>query len=245
MIRVGLCDDDPVMLHACKNRVMELSLALEVKVLFKEFTSGEDILEHMEAEQEFFDLLILDLYMGNLSGIETAKIARERGYGGNIIFLTSSNYHAIESFAVEPIGYVLKEDLITKKFEEVFHRAVLLVQKSKQQKSIVISIGKCENLVIQLDKILYIESNLRNIRIVTEQGIQEYTYSMKKIYEKLERYGFFRCHKSFIINFRFVKCYSNHEICLGENIKVPMGRSYAEIFSRKFMKYTFSDMNTW
>ncbi len=72
----------------------------------KTFASGEELVEAYESGK--FDLLVLDIYMTGISGLETAKKIRDMDSDVSIIFLTSSDAHLLEGYRVFATGYFIK-----------------------------------------------------------------------------------------------------------------------------------------
>lgn len=72
----------------------------------EEFSSGEEFLNNLQAEKYY--LIFLDIYMGEMNGIETARKIREVDNTVKIVFSTSSNDFATESYAVRADYYLLK-----------------------------------------------------------------------------------------------------------------------------------------
>ena len=78
------------------------------KVEVQEFQSGENLLADIEEGFIWPDLIFLDIYMGELNGMDTARRLRAMGVQAPIIFLTASPDFALESYEVEASGYLLK-----------------------------------------------------------------------------------------------------------------------------------------
>lgn len=69
------------------------------------------------------------MLMKSINGIETVKMLRKVGYSGIIIFLTSSKEFALDSFEVEPLNYILKDES-NDWFEDIFLKAAAQVAKN-------------------------------------------------------------------------------------------------------------------
>ena len=108
MLRIALCDDEEnqlnqaaAMLNAYLISRPDLSGQVEL------FHGGSSLLARME-EVGGFDLYVLDILMPELSGIDTGRRLRALGDGGDIIYLTSSNDFAADSYDVHAFFYLLK-----------------------------------------------------------------------------------------------------------------------------------------
>ena len=73
------------------------------------FNSAEDILEYLKNEQEtFFDLIFMDIYMEKLTGVDAAREIRKKDKKVKIVFITTSNEFASESYEVRAEDYLIK-----------------------------------------------------------------------------------------------------------------------------------------
>lgn len=241
MIKICLCEDNVKASQTCKDRMEELSKIHSIDISIMEFNSGESLLFYVNEDANLFDVMIMDMYMARLDGLETSVKMREMGYTGVIIFLTSSTGHAIEAFAVEPLSYVLKEELQEDKFEQVFLRAAARVEK-QQSKSLILPAGKNRSVTIPLDTILYLESRNGSMFIVTTTGEREYACRISYLQEHLKGYYFIRCHKMFIVNSQFIGSYNTNEVILRNEVRLPLGRRYRAEFHKHFMNYAAHKM---
>ncbi|MEG2459109.1 MAG: LytTR family DNA-binding domain-containing protein [Raoultibacter sp.] len=234
VIRLCLCDDDPQFLAACRKKADSLIARNNLEVETKEFESGESLLFFLDENVSYFDFIMMDMLMGEHNGIETVQILRDHGYEGIVVFLTSSKEYALESFSVAPFNYVLKQDMATDAFDKIFLDAIEAVKKAEEQK-LVISTRR-SSVVMNLDDIIYIESNLRKLIFHTVNGNQDAQYALDDVFTKTREHGFLRCHKSFVVNSRFVKSCCRTEVVLTTAETIPLGRTYADDFEHGLLK---------
>ena len=120
-IRAAICDDTP------KDRELILSLLNkyldihEYIIKIDQFCSGEELLA---ADVSAYDLVILDIFMAERNGIETAKELIERNAGVQIIFCSTSNEFAAESYDVSALRYLIKP-VVEEKFFATLDRYFL------------------------------------------------------------------------------------------------------------------------
>ncbi len=74
------------------------------------FNSDKSLVFELEDNTNKFDIIIMDIVMKGIDGIETSRILRDYGYNGIIIFLTSSKEFTFDSFRDEPFNYILKNN---------------------------------------------------------------------------------------------------------------------------------------
>ncbi|SQI05409.1 LytR/AlgR family response regulator transcription factor [Clostridium perfringens] len=240
MLNICLCDDDENVLEYYTNKINELSDKNNFMFTIETFTSGESLIFELEDNPNRFNIIIADIIMKNINGIEATKILRRNGYNGIIIFLTSSKDFALDSFSVEPLNYILKNDDYDK-FNNVFLKAAEQVNKISNKNLVVYY--KRQKKIINLDSIIYIESlNKKVILHKTSGDSEKINYIFKELYEKIKKHGFIRCHKSYIVNAKYVQTFNKIECKLQKGIVVPIGRKYSKDFRNDFLENEFNNI---
>lgn len=235
MIRVSICDDDVNILEVVTEMVEQMLHERNSTVQIKTYLSGEQLLFETEDNQCFTDILIMDIIMNKLNGLDTCKELRKRGFDGTIIFLSTSKNYAIDAYEVGAVSYVMKEDLKTGKFEHAFHKALELSKHEASQKMMILNNKTVYSL--DLRNIIYFESNLK--KVIANEVDQSYTFygKFEDVATAVEDKKFIRCHKSYLVNCAYVKSFSPTEIvCTGGTI-LPMGRTHYKSFKEAFLKY--------
>ncbi|WP_018589547.1 LytR/AlgR family response regulator transcription factor [Terrisporobacter glycolicus] len=240
MLNICLCDDEIDVLDCYSHKINEISYKHNYAFKIETFRNGESLIFDIEEDPNRFNIIIIDIIMKSINGIDTAKILRNRGYSGIIIFLTSSKEFALDSFEVEPLNYILKDDS-NNRFEDIFLKAAAQVDKNCN-KNIIIS-SKNQNKVVNLDRILYMESLNKKAILHNIYGErEEVNIVFKNIYEKIKEHGFIRCHKSYIINIEYVKSFNNLECRLQGGVTVPIGRKYLKDFKNMIVEKEFGNI---
>lgn len=240
MLNICLCDDDRNVLNYYSNRICEISDKNNYVLKIETFMSGESLIFEVEENPNRFNIIIIDIIMKNIDGIETTKILRKYGYTGIIIFLTSSKEFALDSFKVEPLNYILKNDS-DNRFNDIFLKAAIQVYKNSN-KNIIIS-TKTKSKVINLDMIVYMESLNKKVILHKVSGeSEEINCVFKDIYDKVKNNGFIRCHKSYVVNMRYIQTFNKFQCMLQREIIVPIGRKYSQDFKRMILENEFDNI---
>jgi len=107
-MRIAICDDEEFYrAQVLKILTSYSSQHQEKELSFTTFSHGEDLIEAAR-KVGGFDLYILDIMMPQINGIQLGMQLREEGYEGKIIYLTSSEDFAIDSYRVKAFNYILK-----------------------------------------------------------------------------------------------------------------------------------------
>lgn len=241
MIYICLCDDDTLFLEKGKNFVNKIGKEAGKELFVECFPSGESLIFNLDENINKFNIIILDMIMKETNGIETVKKLREKGYKGEIIFLSSSKEYAIDSFEVEPLYYVLKGASNEQKFREVLLKAINQVEKSSSKKILITT--KKRDTVIESDEIAYIECVNKKVRIYkVSKEIEEVTNTLGSIEDKIKKLGFIRCHKSYIVNAKYVESFTKTECRLKDKILIPIGRKYTNSFQDELLQYELDNV---
>ncbi len=190
--RIAVCDDVALERDILHDMLQELSPNAHIVG----FSSGEELL----LSDMTFDLIFLDIFMGGLNGMETAKKLRERNCRAKIVFLTSSPDYAVESYEVLAFDYILKPirperlESVCKcvfKEEKPIKRIVLRSADGVQE----VSVDQLECIESSGHYLVFHLSDKRTIRIYGKLDDME---------EKLSDPDFIRCHQSMLVNMHFI-----------------------------------------
>ena len=110
MLRIGICDDSAdarVALRAALERALERRRS-GADTSFFEFSSGEGLLRWLEKHAGELDLVFLDIEMGELDGMETARRLREADEGLLLVFVTGYTDYVFDGYSVGALGYLMK-----------------------------------------------------------------------------------------------------------------------------------------
>lgn len=240
MLNICLCDDDTNVLNYYSNKINELAYNSGYVCIVETFKSGESLIFDIEDNPNRFNIIIIDIIMKNINGIETAKILRKYGYNGIIIFLTSSQEFALDSFKVNPLNYILKNDR-DNRFDNIFLKAAEEVYKISNKNIFVFS--KAQSKLFNIDTILYMESLNKKVILHKVSGeLETINCVFKDVYEKIKDHGFVRCHKSYIINVRYLSAFNKLECRLQRDVIVPIGRKYSKDFKRIILENEFDNI---
>ena len=181
MLNICLCDNDKNTLNYYSKKVTDLLNNNYFTFKLETFTSGESLIFELEDYPNKFDIIIIDIIMKVIDGIETSRILRNYGYNGIIIFLTSSKEFAFDAFKVEPFNYILKNNK-NNRFDNIFLKAVKEVHKKSRRN--IINLSKPQSKIIDLDSIIYMETLNKNVLIHKLSGeIEEVNCRFKYIWK--------------------------------------------------------------
>lgn len=230
-MRLGICDDEKIICGWISERAQGLCPDAEVAV----YRSGEELL----ADAERLDLLFLDIQMSGRNGIETAKELRRRKERTIIIFITALEEYVFQAFDVGAFHYLVKP-FAEDKFDAVFKTALQQYREQadmpvKEERYFMIQRGGVHTRV-RLDEIIYAEVFNRKVVIHKADGEAEY-YGKLSDLEKLAGEDFFRTHRAYLVNLKYVLQYNAGTIYLENGGKALVAKQKFPEFVKSYLKY--------
>ena len=246
MLRIALCDDDEKQLNqaaALLNTYLQPRPHLHGQV--ETYRSGGALLARAE-NAGGFDLYILDILMPELDGINTGRRLRALGDGGEIIYLTSANDFAADSYDVQAFSYLLKP-VEQGKFFQVLDQAV---KKLKQRRSSAIVVTTADGpRRILLEHIRYVERMGRCMRYYcTDSTVDSQTIRVsfrEMAAPLLADRRFFLCGASFVLNFQHVAGVNGQTALLDNGQTVVLPRAAAPEFKKAWGNYWLEEYTAW
>lgn len=220
---VAVCDDERFAADAITDAAQAAFSRVGAHAEVETFTSTDALARRLGTAG--FDLIFLDIEMPGMDGIRFGQALRDLGVGTDIMFVSNSDDRVFESLSVRPAAFVRKSH-----FNEDMAVAVARFVKSRRKAStsrvVTMKIGHAM-ATYQVDDIRYVEAKGRD-KIVHLVGgrTERVTTTLDELTEKLEPFGFCRCHKGFLVNFAHVTQIGPDGFAMGEET-IPIGRSRA------------------
>ncbi len=201
-------------------------------VTLKTFPSSEAFLFARE-ESKKTEMLLLDIEMGAMNGVELAKELRQvqKDTMLQLVFITGFPDFIAEGYEVDALHYLIKPVVPAKLFS-VLDKAV--TNLAKVEKHLRVTYDRRTDF-IPLSKIYYIEAQRQYVLIHAEDGEYRMKTSLAETKGALDEY-FFQCQRSFLVNLRYVAQVKNNCVILKNGIEVPIGRGMAEKVGKEIIK---------
>lgn len=197
-------------------------------------TEAADILFEQEV-----DLMFLDIMMPEMTGIDFLKINQNNPL---IILTTAYPDYALEGYQLNVIDYLLKPFSFDRFLQAVNKAADLLKLKKDATGNQTVDVKK-DFLIVKTNQkirrihyadIIYIEGLKEYVSIFTNEHRFVMLRSLKTLQEELPDLDFWRIHKSYIVSKRCIKSIYQNQVDIGNDKKLPIGRSYKEDVISKY-----------
>lgn len=223
MIHLGICDDNKKHREEIYDLVSHSIFKYE-EADFTYYENGRAVIDAIEKENFFCDLLFLDIHMPKKDGLETARYIREHQVDVDIIFITVSVEHVFDGYTYQAFSYILKP-LDNLRLADEIGRYITQRNSCSQCLHVMIN-GHRENIF--LDKVYYFVTDGRKIR-VCQKGEEEISFYAKlaDVEKMLKDTDFIRCHQSYLVNRRYIQSHFRTELVVAGE-KLPISRKYIE-----------------
>lgn len=233
MLKIAYCDD----MERDRTNIMIALTQIESKwgKVFetKSFSNGEALCEDMMNNN--YDIILLDIQMDGIDGIETARRIRDLGEDALIIFISSYDDRVKELFSFRTIDFIDKP-VDAEKLEMALIEAYKIIRENS---NIYFSYTKNgSTLYLPLKNIIYFEVKQNTITIHTKKGKENYYSTLLSVWEQIESTGqFILPHKSYIFNLKHVTIKSDKVIIKETGVDFNIGRKYKEDCQKRYLSY--------
>ncbi|MFW5650456.1 MAG: LytR/AlgR family response regulator transcription factor [Acetivibrio ethanolgignens] len=220
MVKIAICDDDAYICSEIEKVIFDFGKTSTVEMEIEVFYSGEELIHFMEKEYSF-DLVFLDIELGETTGIEVGSKIRNEfdNYISKIVFITSKDGYEQKLFDVQPLNFI-KKPLDHEKIERCLRLAIKLFGLDNQ----IFEYKKGYDVVrVDAKDILYFESRRKKIRIVTNRGEDWFYGTLEGIREKLSPM-FVEPHGSFLVNFDKIERITRESAFMKNGVEIPISQ---------------------
>lgn len=223
-LKIAICDDEANQIEYLSNVVTTWAKKNRHAVEIKPYSAAKSLLFDY-CEEKDFDILLLDIEMPGMSGVELAKAVRKENATVQIVFITGYYEYFSDGFDVSALHYLIKP-ADERKLMPVLDRAVSNL--TYRQRSVLLTSPEGDRKVSLAD-IEYVESENVHVAVHTVSGVYRSRISLAKFAEQLDE-TFIKVHRSYIVNLKYVKKISRTDITMVSGDLVPISRGmYDEV----------------
>jgi len=233
MIRVAVCDDEQLQRSTLQQYLQQYEKQNTIKIDSITYKSGEDLLKAYQSDIEPFHIIVLDIYMDQLNGMDTAKSIRQYDTNVIILFLTSSQEFVYDGYSVNAFRYLLKP-LAYDDFEKVFNSTITLIESDE---FIFLKTKEHDYLRIKINDILYFESEKRELRVVTNKLAVTFYGKISDYYNELKDKGFILPHQSYLVQIKYIESLNKNTMQLTNGDYIPISKHRRKKISDTYFEY--------
>ena len=230
-ISVAVVDDEISFRESVKENLRLIAEKDDVEFKISEFESGTLFLG---AFSSVYDLILMDIDMPNLNGIETAKAVRKMDRNVLIIFITNMPQYALQGYEVEAFDFIVKP-INMFGFQLKMQRALLRLEGNPSA-SIQVQEGR-EKYTVKINDILYLEA--QGHYVVFHSKERDYTEYMtfKEAISRINASHFALCNRCYYVNLNYITAILKEEVQLGDDIRLLISRPQRHQFVDAYSSY--------
>ncbi len=198
-MRIAIVEDDATVQQQLTAYIGKFYEEDSTRFKLSVFSDGDEILENFRAD---YDLILLDIQMKRLNGLETAEKIRQLDKNVYLVFVTNLANYAIKGYSVQAFDFILKP-INYMMLKQLLQRVDKLVSTRQQHYlTLPTDLGLTR---IDVNHIYYVETEAHFLIIKTDQGEYRMRDTMKNMEAVLEKYGFFRCNNCYLVSLNHVE----------------------------------------
>ncbi len=225
MINICIVEDEIEQANLLRDYIKHFATDSGVDIDVDHLSDGIDLVDGYDGS---YDIILLDIQMKHLDGMAAAEKIRALDSDVIIIFITSTVQYAVQGYAVDALGYVLKPVPYTA-FAQLMEKAISRVKARQTHIYIKVTVND-RQLKLDCSFISYIESSRNNV--ILHCVDQDYVTAgpLKKYEEMLSSQGFSKCHNAYIVNLSYVQAVQKEEVVLTTGLSLPISRARKKDF---------------
>ena len=227
MIKVGICEDEKVSREAIAKMLEQYFSQKGINYQQKEYESGQSFME----EKEKTDILLLDIEMEGISGIQLKNWLWRKNEDTKIVFVTKHLEEMPEAFGKNVYGF-LHKPLVEAKLTKYLNRMIEDIDESHNL--VIKSVNR--DLAKRIKDIYYFVADTKYSRMVCKDGDYFCDLSLIQLEDELRNQYFFRCHKCYPVNLRNIS-HIDDSICIKNGDRVPISRRKGKALKESYREY--------
>ena len=216
MLHAIVLDDEPLALEVVRSMTEKVNF-VDVRAYF---TNAFDAMDYLKTND--IDLIFLDIKMPDITGID---FLRSLSSPPMVIFTTAYSEHAVESFELDAIDYLLKPFSMVRFLKACNKAYAVAGRRTRQADDFIFIKSGYEQIRIQITEILYAEAAGNYTQFVLENKKIASRLTMAEAQEILPRSGFIRIHRSYIVAKQHIQKLDRKSVWIND-MELPVGAAY-------------------
>lgn len=238
-MKIAVCDDNQEELHRVASLLEDYQEEKTVSISLRLFGSSVELASI--AQQENFDLYLLDVLMPALNGMELAREIRTFNTAVPILFLTSSPEFAVESYTVHAANYLLKPVSRESLFSALND---ISAQQKADRKNYIIVKSNIGVRKILLSQLVYVEAQDRRVIYHLQNGGQVDCIARFSAIagELLKNTEFIQPHRSYLVNMNYINIIGTMDMELQDHTVLPLAQRRVAEIKEYYLAYQMGEI---
>ena len=230
-LQIAVCDDESTDRQQAADLTREIMAAEGLACGLSAYESGAALLNAIQSGARFH-ILLLDVMMANMDGMELAAALRKQGDATCIIFISSNREMALRGYEVSAARYLAKPLQMDQLREALLYCCKTFCEK----KEILLPTSKGQR-GISLSKILYAEAMERVTKLALTDRLEEVSMKFSNLSALLPERQFALCHRSYLVNLDYVAYIRGQELELTTGEVLPVSKYRLDDLQKRLIDY--------
>ena len=229
-MRIAIVEDEAPQRALLAAHMKEAARQQGMEIELEEYACGEEI---VKADTSALDLIVMDIDMPGMSGMEAAGVIRQRDEDVLIAFCTNLVSRALDRYAVQALDFLVKP-VSCARIGELLNKAVRF-KGLRRQKTLTLR-TQDRVLVVPIGDILYAETYGRKLRLHTVRETVDLRMTIAALEKLLPERNFFRTHNAFLVSLAHVRRIDGLELEIAGDT-IPVSRHKKKEFIQALTDY--------
>ncbi len=236
MLNIAVCDDEAAAVSIIKSALRDCFSSRGIKAEITSYTDARNLLEVIRAGT-YYDLLLLDINMPRMDGIELGTKLHDLMQDTILIYVSGQVERVFDSFRAKPFRFVRK-NVFAEEWPGVMDDVEQELKRRRTSRLVFMS--GTQQIVLNAEEIVYAEALRKKQVLHTLRGKYDLSDSFESVVSQLEGLGFIRIHRSYTVNHRFIYSLNRTEVELDDGTLLPIGRSKYAAVQQEFHRLVLS-----
>lgn len=230
--KIAVCDDESVICRTIYDMIKDISKLIDIRFETDCFSSGEELCDEMKSNP--YDLIFLDIELSRMNGIAVGKYIRENlnNETVQIAYISSKQQYAMELFESRPINFLIKP-ITSEKIRAIIEKLLKLHAVDTQIFKFKV---RQEYIKLPMSEIIYFSSSGRTVTLVSLDKSYTFYGTLEDIYSEIKNGHFLYIHKSFIVNYRYVRQYEYEQVTLLDGTVLPISQPRRKLIRKMILE---------
>ena len=231
MFRIAICEDDRVFSNAHEKTCRAILDSINIDHRVSVYSNSADFVNDFEIRQHRYEMVLLDIVMDGINGMEIAQKIREQDDDTAIVFITAYDKYAIQGFSVKALHYLMKP-VDARQLENLIRSVV------DRGASDTWTIKNGETYTnIHIKEIICLEIAGRRIKISLKGGdVRYYPGKLTDALDELPKGQIVRCHQAYAVNANNICDFTRRGAIAANGEEIPISRTYWSSVKDAFLK---------
>ena len=230
-IRIAAVDDEPIFTAMVKETIEAHMKNAGEDYKMQIFSGGNELLS--SDREKPFDLVLLDIDMPQITGIEIARELRMKREDTAIIFVTNKDELVYETIQYTPFRFIRKSRFS----QEISEALENYLRKRREQKAVYFFSVDDGKRPVNVVSLIYAEVQSHKLTVHCEEESFEANGNLSDVEKAIAGYGFVRIHKSYLVNLRYISLIRKSEIILDDGTSLPLSRRKLESVKMELVRF--------